>query len=197
MPRFSLASVFRCGSEFRIATLTALTGSFVTTGPGYYTGISEAVKAANAQGCKVRLLVFDSPPWPDRLLRGALIAGERDRASIIIAPFGPAAKTVAERVSSALIVDLLQTSLGKYRPKNLISLPYSIFFTANPSKYKESLHTLGRVAARILLDTIRYYAPGSITSPSGLVDAMAGREYSSPKGALVLNPVTGVFELSG
>jgi hypothetical protein len=95
-----------------------------------------------------------------------------------------------------LLFDIMETSPVGSRPVNLVTLPYALFFTANPGRRDESLRTVGRVAAGIVLETIQSSAPGTISSPSGMIDAMARRKFSSPKGTLVLNRTSGAFELT-
>jgi hypothetical protein len=163
----------------------------------YFEGVREAVDASNAQGCRVTLVVYDANPSPSSLLKAAVISEKRDDASVIIAPFGPAAGgLVAQEVRSALLFDIMGTSPVGDQPFNLVTLPYAIFFTADPARRDESLRTVGRVAAGIVLQTIQSSAPGTISSPSGMIDAMARRTFSSPKGTLALNRTSGAFELT-
>lgn len=197
-PRFALGSVFQCGPKLQISVLAALTGPSASMQARYYCeGVEQAVKTANARGCPVALAIRDADSSPTRLVMEAL-AAERGGggSSVIIAPFGPAAgRLVAQKVSSALIFDISEKSPLGSRPVNLVTLPYAIFFTADPGRRDESLRTLGRVAAGIVLETIQSSVPGTISSPSGMIDAMARRKFSSPKGILSLDPTSGAFEL--
>ena len=195
-PRFVLGSVFQCGPKLRIAVLAALTGPLANLqGKWYCEGVGQAVKTANNRGCRVELRVQDADSSPSNLLRAAITSERRDGASVIIAPFGPAAgRLVAEKVKSALLLDISEASPAGSRPANLVTLPYALFFTADPEKTAESFRTLGRVAGGIVLETIQSSDPGTISSPSGMVDAMARRKFSSPKGTLALDPTSGAFK---
>ena len=122
-------------------------------------------------------------------------AEQQSGASVIIAPFGPSAKLIAEEVRSALIFDISQSSPIRSRPENLVALPYALFFTADPEGKDESLRIIGRIAAKIVLETIRHSAPGHISSPRSMIDAMARRRFSSKMGDLSLNRNTGTFQL--
>lgn len=196
VPRFALGAVFECGPGFRISVLAALTGPYAGVQSKYYQGVVEAANAANARGCRVEVVARDAAPSPQSLISAALASERVDHASVIIAPFGPAvARQVAEKASSAVIFDIAQPGLVASRPANWVTLPYALFFTANPDRRDESLRTVGRVAAGIVLETIQLAPPGSITSPSGLVDAMARRKFDSPKGTLALNRTSGAFDL--
>ena len=197
-PRFALGSVFQCGPKLQITVLSALTGPSAGGRARYYCeGIEQAVKTANAGGCRVALERRDADSSPTRLVTEALAAARGGGgSSVIIAAFGPAAgRLVAQKVSSALIFDISEASPVGSRPVNFVTLPYSLFFTADPERTNESLRTLGRVAARIVLETIQSSVSGTISSPSGMIDAMARRKFSSPKGTLALDRTSGAFEL--
>ena len=196
MPRFALARVFQCGPKLRILLLVALTGRYASVHARYYEGVEEAVKTAIAKGCFVSLVSYDVYPSPGVLIDRAMSGARKFGASVIIAPFGPTVgRLVAQKVSSALIFDISNTSPFGSPPVNLVTLPYSLFLTVDPKQRDESLRSLGRVAARIVLDTIQSSSPGTISSPNDLVKAMALRKFSSPKGTLALNRFTGAFEL--
>lgn len=196
LPRYSLASVFQCGPDFRIGILATLTGPLASVQSKYYNGAVQAIETSAAQGCKAKLYVRDTNTSPPSLIKGAVALSRGDRASVVIGPFGIIAKLAAEKASSALIFDILQTSRAGSRPVNLVTLPYAIFFSANPRKKDESLRMIGRVATSIVLETIQSSQPGSISSPKEMFKAMARRKFNSPKGILVLNPATGIFELA-
>lgn len=196
MPRHALARLFQCGPDLRISVLTSLTGPYAGVQSKYFEGVQEAVDTAKARGCQASIFVRDADPSPPKLILGALAAAKSDRASVIIAPFGPiVGRYVAQRAGSAVIFDISQTSPAGSRPANLVTLPYALFLTANPAKKSESLRTLGKVACTIVLETIQSSSPGTITSPGDMIEAMARRKFSSPKGPLTLNRTTGTFEL--
>jgi hypothetical protein len=134
-------------------------------------------------------------PQPNNIQQ--TVAAERaDRASVIIAPFGAAiASLAAERVPSALVVDIMQASPFTSRPANLVALPYAdLFFTADPKRADESLHTVGRVAAAIVLETIQASGRGAISTPEALIEVMARRRFETPDGTFALDRSTGAFQ---
>jgi hypothetical protein len=196
MPRQALARLFECGPDLRIAVLAPITGDFAGYNQSLYLeGVQQAVKTAKAHGCNASIIVRDADT-PPRQEMAARMAAEKDRSSAIIAPFGPAVgRYIAQRVRSVLIVDILQASPFGYRPPNYVAIPYALFFTANPQRRSESLRTVGRVAANIVLETIKSSGFGKIKSPRDMIEAMARRQFNSPRGALALNRNTGAFEL--
>jgi len=195
MPRHALAKMFQCGPGFQISILASLTGPLANVQTMYLEGAKEAVKKANAQGCGVTIAVRDAGSSPQKLILAALASERQDRASVIIGPLGPSlGRLIAQKASSALIFDISEMSPVGSRPENFVVLPYALFLTVNPEKRAESLRTVGRLAASIVLETIQSVARGTISSPVDLIEAMARRKFDSPKGALELNRTTGAFE---
>jgi hypothetical protein len=195
-PRQALARLFQCGPDLRIAVLAPITGDFAGHDQRLYLeGVQQAVKTAKAHGCNASIIVRDADTPPKQEMAARMAAGP-DRSSAIIAPFGPVVgRYVAQRVPSVLILDILQASPFGPRPPNYAALPYALFFTANPQLRSESLRTVGRVAANIVLETIMSSDLGKIKSPSDMIEAMARRKFNSPKGTLTFNRYTGAFEL--